>query len=136
MSTIELDPEERRNTIIRNCGAIPIGERVLVGSAEGSHTYFNDPLTKSTLVLKVEEVTVYNVRCKLQESRARFGIAIIESSLQNNFELIDQFKLFILSLERTRKLPDSVVSVAANAAVMEIVSFESANMELESAAHI
>jgi len=136
MTTIELSPEERRRTIIRNCGASWIGERPTPQDATRSIAYFNDPLTRSTLTLPVEEVTVYNVRCKLQESRARFGIPIIESSLLGHLELVSQFKLFISSLERTKNLPDSVATAAANAAVMEIVSFESANAGIEVDAQI
>lgn len=129
MSPIEITPEERRNTIIRNCGARPIGEHPHQGGSMSTLAYFIDPLTKSTLLLPVEEVTMYNVRRKLQESRTRFGIAIIESSLLGNLELVEQFKSFILSLEQTKKLPDPVVTAAANAAVMEIFSYESANLE-------
>jgi hypothetical protein len=133
---IELAPEERRNTIIRNCGARPIGERSITQNGADVFAYFLDPLTKSTLFLPVEEVTAYNVRRKLQEARTRFGAAIIELALIGNLELIEQFKLFILSLERTKNLPEPVVNAAANAAVMEIYSYESAIMEPENATAI
>ncbi|MGD0591068.1 MAG: hypothetical protein ABSA44_09755 [Bacteroidota bacterium] len=116
---LELAPEERRAQIIRNCGAMPNGERRPQSGITPPLVYFTDPLTKSTLILSIEDVTVDNVRWKLHESRVKFGIAIIE--------LIEQFKLFILSLERTKNLPEPVVNAAANAAVMEIYSYESAN---------
>jgi hypothetical protein len=123
---IELDTEERRNNIIRACGAKPIGERPPSNGITRSLTYFTDPLTKSTLMLPLEEVSTENVQRKLFESRRKFSVAILETTLEGNLELIDQFKLFILSLERTKKLPDPIVTAAANAAVLEIVSYETA----------
>jgi hypothetical protein len=130
---IELDvtPEEQRITIIKNCGAKYLGELPPQNGTIKALVYFSDPLTKSTLMLPAEEVTPYNVRRKLHESRGRFGMAIIEASLLGNLELIEQLKKFILSLERTRNLPDQVVTAASHAAVMEITSFELANVESE-----
>lgn len=127
--SIELDitPEKRRTQIIRNCGAKPNGEGQLPEDKSRLISYFTDPITRSTLILPIEEISEFNVRRKLHESRLRYGVAILETALIGNLELVAQLKQFLLSLERTRNLPDPIVTAAANAAVMEIVSFESAN---------
>jgi len=64
---IELDvtPEERRAQIIRNCGANPIGERPQSTGGFQSLCWFVDPVTNSTCVLPIEEVTEERVRQKL-----------------------------------------------------------------------
>ncbi len=58
---------EMRANAIRLAGANPIGER-------GGLVWFTDLLTKSTLVLNPEEVTVARVREKLAASRAKFAV--------------------------------------------------------------
>ena len=63
---IDLDRVEAHNETIRQAGAIPIGER------EGL-VWFNDPVTKSTLILESENVTTYQVILKIAQSRKSFA---------------------------------------------------------------
>lgn len=62
---IELDTELLRRETIELAGANPIGER------EGL-VWFTDLITKTTLVLEPQDVTLTNVRKKLEEARKRF----------------------------------------------------------------
>lgn len=63
----ELEEEKRRDKIIKDCGAIPIGER-------GGLVWFTDSVTKTTLVLEPHQVTAAHVRAKLLASRRKFGV--------------------------------------------------------------
>jgi len=63
---IELDTAQIRADIIREAGANPIGERAGL-------VWFIDPLIKSTLVMKPEDVTIENVQKKMAAAPRQFG---------------------------------------------------------------
>lgn len=59
--------------------AIKAGGGIPVGVQEGfrhipAHALFNDPITKSTLMLPLDQVTADSVRERIAESRKRFGV--------------------------------------------------------------
>ena len=115
---IILDTQEFRNDIIRKCGAQPIGE------GDPGVALFNDPITKNTLALPIEDITEENVRKKIAASRVSYGLVLIEAAILHNSELISQVESALIYLTQKRNLPLEVIRSASHAAVNEIIAFE------------
>jgi hypothetical protein len=126
MSPFELDltPEERRNQIIRNCGAKPIGERPPADSRNGILSWFIDSITKSTCAMPISEITEIKVLTKLEEKWREFGLTLVPGLLENNKDFISPIETAIKFITRGRNLPVEVINAAAQAAVREILLFD------------
>lgn len=80
---------------------------------DGGIIYFNDPMTKSTLAVFEREFSLSAVRLKIEQSREKFGYALLyQSSIHDAIAFIT----------RAKRIPKNTVidaSVAATKIIME-----------------
>lgn len=124
--SILLDTEEERNKIIQECGAKPLGESPSTKDGENTMSRFLDPITGSTCVLPIEDVSRDSVTKKLAEKRNQFGLSLTEpaSASLGYAKLREQLLCAIKAAIGERVLPEEIMRDAADAATRKILAFE------------
>jgi hypothetical protein len=121
---LELDSKAARDQIIIDAGGIPIGERP-TGQGDEVWTWFIEPVSDSTCVLDVNEVSLSTVVKKLNDKRKEFGIS---DSIVNLYFSLEK----TITETITTPMPPQLIRMAARTAIQKIMAFEAAPEKLRS----
>lgn len=120
ISMIELDTpvseQSLRENIVLSAGARPIGERA-------GFAWFTDPITRSTLLLPIADVSVENVERKLILSREQFSVRPALPHM-NDVELIERIAGCLQYVAKDLSVADQIVIGAADAAARVFIRHE------------